>query len=155
MEAISMRHAADLLSTGGSARDAAYEVASRVKRLFNPTGAPNWALEGVLLFPNVMWLAAMGSCTFHKVWPIDVNRTRYESATYYPRPRTVSERFARELRFALFRDTVIEDVLNTEYSQQALLSGAKDEMHLQRGEIAIRHHCHQVDRAVRGETAHA
>lgn len=154
MEVISQRHAADLLSTGGSARDSAFQELGGGTRLLNPTGATNWALEGVVLFPNVMWLAAMGSCTMHKVWPLDLERTRFESVTYYPRPRSVSERFARELRFALFRDTIVEDILNTEYSQRALKSGAKQSMQLQRGEIAIRHHYHQVDSVVRGETAH-
>ena len=152
-EALSRRFASDVTSTTGDALiEASNELRERCPGL-NPTRAANWAIDLNGIFPNTVWLASNGSAVIHRFWPLDVYRTRYEAHSYYPKPKKASERFARGLGFGLFRDTIVEDILNTEFSQQALLSGAKRHVHLQRGEIGIRHHLHTINRYVQGEGA--
>jgi phenylpropionate dioxygenase-like ring-hydroxylating dioxygenase large terminal subunit len=155
VEQLSQRFASDL--TSSSARNSDNEQARpcNSKSGLNPTNAANWAFDLNTIFPNTVWLAGHGAANIHRFWPLTAHTTRYEATIYNPRPQRVSERFAREVRFGLFQDTVVEDVLNTELCQQALLSGAKSQIYLQHGEISIRHHLDAVARYVGGEIIHA
>lgn len=148
---IAQRYASGILSTGGAALVNAREILDRYQMGINPGRLSNWAIDIVTIFPNVVWVIGSDSAVFHRVWPIDKEHTRYESYSFYHRPKKPSEGFAREVTFGLFRDTIIEDILNTEFSQQALLAGAKKNFHLQTTEISIRHHHHHVARYASGE----
>ena len=154
MASIVQRHASDVTSTGGSALANARGSMERLGTGVNPGGLANWAIDVTTIFPNVVWLVGADSSIFHRMWPIDKGHTRYENYAFYRKPQKASERFAREYSFGLFRDTIVEDILNTEFSQQALQSGAKKHFHLQTTEISVRHHHHHVARYVRGEAAH-
>ncbi len=154
MASIAQRHASDVTSTGGSALANAHSSIESLGTGLNPGGLTNWAIDVTTIFPNIVWLIGADSSIFHKVWPIDKEHTRYENYAFYRKPQKASERFAREYSFGLFRDTIVEDILNTEFSQQALQSGAKKHFHLQTTEISVRHHHHQVARYVRGEANH-
>ncbi|MGE0861162.1 MAG: aromatic ring-hydroxylating dioxygenase subunit alpha [Gammaproteobacteria bacterium] len=151
MASIAQRYASDITSTGGSALVNARESLDGRRTGINPAGIDNWALDVTTIFPNVVWLVGSDSAIFHKVWPIDKEHTRYENYSFYRRPKTPSERFAREYSFGLFRDTIVEDILNTEFCQQAMKSGAKTEFHLQATEASVRHHHHHIQRYVSGE----
>ena len=151
---LAQQFATDITSTGGSALvDARYALDSRRVGV-NPGGIHNWALDVTTIFPNIVWLVGSDSSIFHKVWPIDKDHTRYENFSFYRKPKKASERFAREVSFGLFRDTIVEDILNTEFNQQALLSGAKKTFQLQTTEVSVRHHHHHVARYSRGEASH-
>lgn len=154
VEQMSQRFASDLTSSANADLNRRKSTPQQQRAGLNPSNAPNWAFDINTIFPNTLWLAGHGAFNIHRFWPLTAHTTRYEATIYNPRPKRASERFARELRFGLFRDTVVEDVLNTELCQQALLSGAKQQVYLQTGEISIRHHLHAVDCYVRGEAAH-
>lgn len=151
MASIAQRYASDITSTGGSALVNARESLDGRRTGINPAGIDNWALDVTTIFPNVVWLVGSDSAIFHKIWPIDKEHTRYENFSFYRRPKTPSERFAREYSFGLFRDTIVEDILNTEFCQQAMKAGAKTEFHLQATEVSVRHHHHHIRRYVSGE----
>ena len=154
VERMSQRFANDLTSSAAPAVNCAKGTPRAQRVGLNPTDAPNFAFDLNTIFPNTLWLVGHGAFNIHRFWPLTAHTTRYEASIYSPRPQRASERFARELRFGLFRDTVVEDVLNTELCQQALLSGAREQIYLQTGEISIRHHLHAIDQFVRGVAAH-
>lgn len=151
---LAQRFASDITSTGGSALKTANSSITNRRSGVNPGGLTNWALDVTTIFPNAVWLVGADSSIFHKVWPIDKEHTRYENFSFYRKPKKPSERFAREVSFGLFRDTIVEDVLNTEFCQQALKAGAKKTFHLQSTEASVRHHHHHVARYARGEVKH-
>ena len=152
--ALAQRFASDITSTGGAAMKSARNSIDGRRTGVNPGGIQNWALDVTTIFPNVVWLVGADSAIFHKVWPIDKEHTRYENFSFYRKPKKPSERFAREVSFGLFRDTIVEDILNTEFCQQALQAGAKKTFHLQSTEVSVRHHHHHVARYARGEAEH-
>ena len=154
VERMSQRFANDLTSSAAPVLNRAEGTPRAQSAGLNPTDAPNFAFDLNTIFPNTLWLVGHGAFNIHRFWPLTAHTTRYEASIYNPRPQRASERFARELRFGLFRDTVVEDVLNTELCQQALLSGAMQQIQLQTGEISIRHHLHAIDKFVRGVAAH-
>ena len=133
MGTLAQRFAADITSTAGAAISKARHSLDNRRTGLNPGGMANWAIDVTTLFPNVVWLMGSDSSIFHRVWPIDKNHTRYENVSFYRKPKTASGRFAREVSFGLFRDTIVEDILNTEFNQQALLSGTKKTFHLHSG----------------------
>ena len=152
--ALAQRFASDITSTGGAAMKSARNSIDGRRTGVNPGGIQNWALDVTTIFPNVVWLVGADSAIFHKVWPIDKEHTRYENFSFYRKPKKPSERFAREVSFGLFRDTIVEDILNTEFCQQALQAGAKKTFHLQSTEVSVRHHHYHVARYARGEAGH-
>jgi phenylpropionate dioxygenase-like ring-hydroxylating dioxygenase large terminal subunit len=154
MATLAQRFASDITSTGGSALADARSSIDNHHTGVNPGRIDNWAIDVTTIFPNVVWLVGSNSAVFHKIWPIDREHTRYENFSFYRKPKTASERFSREVSFGLFRDTIVEDILNTEFSQQALLAGAKKNFLLQTTEVSVRHHHHHVGRYVRGEVTH-
>lgn len=154
VERLSQRFATDLTSAAGAGLHQTKASLREQHTGLNPTNAPNWAFDLNTIFPNTVWIAGHRATNIHRFWPLTPHTTRYEATIYHPRPKRASERFAREIRFGLFRDTVVEDVLNTELCQQALLSGAKKQIYLQHGEISIRHHLHAIERYVREGMAH-
>ena len=154
MAELAQRFATDITSTGGAALHGARNALDSRRSGVNPGGISNWALDVTTIFPNVVWLVGADSAVFHKIWPIDREHTRYENFSFYRKPNKASERFGREMSFGLFRDTIVEDILNTEFNQQALRSGAKKHFHLQSTEASVRHHHHHVARYVRGEVSH-
>lgn len=155
VETLSRQFGSTINSTTGKTR------ANTQKKLFekapglNPARHPNWALDINIIFPHTIWLAIPGAFTIHHFWPVSVNRTRYETYSYYPEPARASERFSREYGFCHFRGVVSEDIFNMEYSQKAMESGAKPFLHLQENEICIRHHLSAVDQFIRSGTTEA
>ena len=156
MASIAQRHASDITSTGGSAMANARSSMESLGAGINPGGLAHWAIDVTTIFPNIVWLVGANSSIFQKVWPIDKEHIRDENYAFFRKPQKANERFAREYSFGLFFDTIVEDILNTEFSRQALQSGAKKHFHLQTTEFSVRHHHHHhyIARHVRGEAAH-
>ena len=117
----------------------------------NPTRDERWCWDNSFVFPNMVLTLAPEVWIISRFWPLAIDRTRWENFTYYPAPANASQRFLREFGFAHLRDVAAEDVETMEGSTRALQSGAKKFMHLQDGEIGVRHMLHSVDEYVRGE----
>jgi hypothetical protein len=79
----------------------------------------------------------------HTFWPLAEDRTLWEAKFYYPRAKTLAERFSQEYAKVILRDINMEDGSTLERTQTMLASGAKKEMFLQDQELLIRHH-HKV-----------
>ncbi len=121
----------------------------------NPTRAKNWCWENAFVFPNLVVTFTPEIWILSRFWPLAQDRTRWENITFYPKPKTASERFSREYGFCHLRDVAAEDVDTMEGTTKALLSGARKTMHLQDSEIGVRHLLHTVENYVRPKPGRA
>jgi hypothetical protein len=72
------------------------------------------------------------------------NRTRWEARIYFPKAKTLAQRFSQEYSRSCFVDGVmVEDGSTLEKTQSMLASRAKKEINLGDEELLIRHH-HKV-----------
>ena len=124
------------------------EPSTRAPAGVNPTGSPDWAFEMHVFFPCFFVSVADGNYFTHQFLPIAVDRTLWESTTYYPRARTLAQRFSQETSRVMFRDIMVEDGRQIEETQSVLASGAKEHFHLKDEELLVRHTLHSVDRMV-------
>jgi phenylpropionate dioxygenase-like ring-hydroxylating dioxygenase large terminal subunit len=115
----------------------------------NPTGSRDWAFEMHVFFPSFFVAVAEGNYFTHQFLPLAVDRTLWESTTYYPRARSLAQRFSQETSRVIFRDIMAEDGRQIEETQSVLGSGAKQEFVLKDEEILVRHNLHVVDQMVR------
>ena len=109
----------------------------------NPTKDRQWATDGNAIFPNCLLYVAERSYLTHTFWPISEDRTLWEACFYYPKARTLAERFSQEYAKVILRDVNLEDGSTLERTQTMLASGAKKEIYLQEQELLIRQH-HKV-----------
>jgi glycine betaine catabolism A len=112
----------------------------------NPTKSEAWASDVNWIFPN--WHIQISANRFwsHEFWPTSVNTTVWEGRFYQPPPRTVRERIQLEWFTAQMADGMLEDLSNIESTQRGMASCAKAQLHLQDGEIAIRHSLETVQK---------
>ena len=96
---------------------------------------PNWHIQ---ISANRFWT--------HEFWPTSVNTTHWEGRFYQPAPRTARERIQLEWFTSQMADGMLEDLSNIESTQRGMASGAKSYLHLQDGEILIRHALEMVQR---------
>jgi phenylpropionate dioxygenase-like ring-hydroxylating dioxygenase large terminal subunit len=115
----------------------------------NPTGATEWCWDHSFVFPNTVVTFAPELWIVSRFWPLAIDRTRWENTTYYRKPTTASERFAREFGICHLRDVAAEDVATMEGSTRGLRSRAKSVIHLSDNEIGIRHFLTTVESYVR------
>ncbi|HEY1850225.1 MAG TPA: aromatic ring-hydroxylating dioxygenase subunit alpha [Candidatus Binataceae bacterium] len=109
----------------------------------NPTRDPRWATDGNAIFPNCLMYVSERSYLTHIFWPLAEDRTLWEARFYYPKAKTLAERFSQEYAKVILRDINMEDGSTLERTQTMLASGAKTEMVLQDQELLIRQH-HKV-----------
>ena len=110
----------------------------------NPTGAEDWSFSGFNCFPNCSIFVSEGGFLTHSFWPLAVDRTLWDARIYFPKAKTLAERFSQEYSRSTFLDGVMaEDGGIFEKSQTMLASGAKKEINLSDEELLIRHH-HKV-----------
>ncbi len=110
----------------------------------NPTGAEDWSFSGFNCFPNCSIFVSEGGFLTHSFWPLAVDRTLWEARIYFPKAKTLAERFSQEYSRSTFLDGVMaEDGGIFEKSQTMLASGAKKEINFSDEELLIRHH-HKV-----------
>lgn len=110
----------------------------------------DWALDLHVIFPCFFVDVSEGSYFTHNFWPIDVDRTIWQSTQYFPKAQTAGERFNQEYGHVLFRDIILEDGKTLEETQSMLASGAKREFPLQDEEVLIRHGHYVVDQMIHG-----
>jgi phenylpropionate dioxygenase-like ring-hydroxylating dioxygenase large terminal subunit len=116
----------------------------------NPTRDPKWAWDNAFVFPNVVVTFAAEIWIMSRFWPLAQDRTRWENFTFYPKPKTASERFSREQGVCHLRDVAAEDVDTMEGATKALKSGARKVINVQESEVAVRHMLHTVERYIHG-----
>ncbi len=107
----------------------------------NPTNSPDWSFSGFNCFPNTSIFVSEGGFLTHTFWPLAVDRTLWETRIYFPKAKTMAERFSQEYSRSTFLDGVMaEDGGIFEATQSMLASGAKTEFYLSDEELLIRHH---------------
>lgn len=105
----------------------------------NPLRSPLWMFDSNYVFPNFsLFLFADMFFTYH-FWPLSVDRTLWETKTYYPPPANAGELFSQEYAKCALRDTWLEDLSTLENIQAAIASGGIDHFILQDQEILVRH----------------
>jgi phenylpropionate dioxygenase-like ring-hydroxylating dioxygenase large terminal subunit len=112
----------------------------------NPTKSESWAVDVTWLFPNFQLDVSPGGFWTHHFWPITYNSTRWEARFHIPDAPDVWTRLQQEHYIARLGEILLEDVGNTERTQQGLESGANDFMPLQDGEVMIRHSLHHIQK---------
>ena len=75
----------------------------------NPTRDPRWATDGNAFFPNCLLYVSERSYLTHTFWPLAENRTLWEAQFYYPKAKTLAERFSQEYAKVMLRDINMED----------------------------------------------
>lgn len=111
----------------------------------NPTGAQDWSFSGFNCFPNAAIFVSEGGFLTHTFWPLAVDRTLWEARIYFPKAKTLAERFSQEYSRSTFLDGVMaEDGGIFEKTQTMLGSGAKQQLFLSDEELLIRHHHHVI-----------
>ncbi|MFW2828722.1 aromatic ring-hydroxylating oxygenase subunit alpha [Sphingomonas sp. ID0503] len=119
----------------------------------NPTKSQHWAVDVTWLFPHFQLDVSPGGFWTHHFWPVTYNSTRWEARFHMPDAQDVWQRLQQEHYIARLGEILLEDVGNTERTQQGLESGAHDTMPLQDGEVMIRHNLHHVQKWIDAETA--
>lgn len=118
----------------------------------NPTKSPAWASDVKWLFPNFHIQISAGRFWTHQFWPTGPRTARWEGRFYLPKATTARERIRQEHFIAHMTDVMLEDLTNIESTQRGMNSGAKTLLHLQDGEILVRHSLQQVERWVQAAT---
>ena len=112
---------------------------TRLPRGVNPQRSPLWMFDSNYVFPNFsLFVFADMFFTYH-FWPLAVDRTLWETKTYYPPPGNAGELFSQEYAKCALRDTWLEDLSTLENIQAAVSSGRIDHFILQDQEILVRH----------------
>lgn len=105
----------------------------------NPTRAPVWMFDAHHLFPNFSIFVFDGMFFTYHFWPLAVDRTLWETKTYYPVAEHAGQRFSQEYAKCALRDTWLEDLSTLENIQAAISSRAIRSFALQDQEILVRH----------------
>ena len=92
-----------------------------------------------MIFPTFFVVVSEGTYFTHQFWPLAVDRTIWESTTYFPKAKNLAQRFSQEYSRIIFRDIFLEDARTVEETQSVLSSGAKNEFLLQDYELLVRH----------------
>lgn len=105
----------------------------------NQIRSPTWGFDQIIFFPNSSIFVFDGTYITYHFWPLAVDRTLWETRTYYPRAENAGQRFSQEYAKCILRDTLMEDGSILEDVQSTLASGAKTHFIPQDQEILIRH----------------
>ncbi|HEV7989696.1 MAG TPA: aromatic ring-hydroxylating dioxygenase subunit alpha [Candidatus Binataceae bacterium] len=102
-----------------------------------------------VIFPNSV-IAFLGNWYFHyRLWPLAMDRTRWEIRVYFRPPQNAGQLLAREYMKNKLRDALLEDACTHEKIQSMLKSGAKKFFMMQDDEAQIRFFHKMVDEHVR------
>lgn len=122
---------------------------SNIPEAINPGQNPNFGFDLCVFFPNFLLHVTEGFYFTHQFWPLSVDETLWEGVQFFAPPRNAGERFAHEYGQVLQRNAWLEDTATMEDTHQALKSGVRKEIHLQEGEVLLRHHMKVVEDMLR------
>lgn len=132
----------------GPATAVAGEFAVEIGGRINPTGARDWALDCLHIFPNLLIYVLAGTYHTHQFWPSAANQTLWDLRMHLPEATTPAEAFSREHAKIFLRDPFLEDGFINEETQKGLESGAISHIHFQDDESFLRHAYWTVHNAV-------
>ncbi len=118
----------------------------------NPTKSESWAVDVTWMFPHFQIDVSPGGFWTHHFWPVSQNETLWESRFHVPDATDIWSRLQQEHYIARLAEILLEDVGNTERTQEGIDSGAMETMPLQDGEVMIRHSLHNVRKWVEAAT---
>ena len=101
--------------------------------------AENWGFDLNIIFPYSRINVGAGWCYVDAFWPIAQDRTVYELAYYFPKPKKASQMISQEFSKIVLRDLSREDLATNEVTHSALMAGSIDKIWLSDQEIAVRH----------------
>jgi len=106
----------------------------------NPGGVKPWGLSSFQFFPNfaiLIW--EPGWYNTHQYWPTSHNTLVFEGDVYSVPARTASERVAREMCAATFKEYSLQDANTREATQMGLEAGVIGRFPLNDQEVLVRH----------------
>jgi len=112
----------------------------------NLARSEEWASDNTVIFPNFQITRMSFQFVTFRFVPISYDETRWVSSFYLPEATDVQARLQQEYYLARNFDILLEDVGNAESAQVGLESGAMQTMHLQDGEVMIRHALHHIQK---------
>lgn len=124
---------------------------TRLPPAVNPTHSKEWTLDLNVIFPAFFVDVSEGSYFTHQFMPLAVDRTLWTSTQYFPKAKTLGQRFSQEYGNVIFRDVILEDGRTFEETQSVLSSGAKKEFYLHDEEILVRHSHHVIEQMLNGQ----
>lgn len=110
----------------------------------NETRSPYWAIDVTVFFPGFICVIGPGMYFTHQMWPLAVNRTRWEMTGYLRPARNAAERFGQEHAMVELRDAVLEDANTLERMQRNYATGMMDHIHFHDHELSLRYQHHTV-----------
>jgi phenylpropionate dioxygenase-like ring-hydroxylating dioxygenase large terminal subunit len=124
---------------------------SNIPEAINPGQNPNFGFDLCVFFPNFLLHVTEGFYFTHQFWPLSVDETLWEGVQFFVPPQNAGERFAHEYGQVLQRNAWLEDTATMEDTHAALKSGVRKEIHLQEGEVLIRHHMKVIEEMLNAE----
>lgn len=117
----------------------------------NPQREAAWIFDINVLFPN-FHLDPSGTWygTYH-LWPLAVDRTRWEFRIYMYPPKNAGDAVAQEYTKVLGRFVQREDLCTVEATHAMLRSGALQELRLSAQELPLLHSLEVVEAHLRGD----
>jgi Rieske 2Fe-2S family protein len=106
----------------------------------NPLRSDKWAFDVVELFPNFLML---NSNYWHLgiwYWPIDEGRTVIRAERCFYKAKNAAERLGQSFSKVRAREVIREDLNTLEATQEMLMSGVMEHIHLSQQELALQHH---------------
>src|SRR3546814_15762009 len=105
----------------------------------NPKLSKHWALDIAVAFPTLHITLSPGGFWSHRLWPISVNRTRWEAEFRVPKPLTGREKLQQELYITRIAELLLEDVTKTERTHNGIRDVAYEPLQVQAGECRLPH----------------
>lgn len=115
----------------------------------NPGRVRDWGFDLNILFPFSRLNVGAGWYYTDAFWPIAHDKTVYELAYYFARPKTAGEMISQEYSKVLLRDSAREDLSTNEATHESLAAGAIKQVIFSDQEVACRHLYKMVDDLVR------
>ncbi len=106
----------------------------------NPLRSDLWAFDVIKLFPNLVMLNSRSWHLAIWFWPADEVRTLIRAERLFYKAKNAGERFGQAFSRVRAREVLREDLNTLEATQDALMSGVMQHIHLSRQELPIQHH---------------
>ena len=119
-----------------------------VKTGLNLDGVVDWGFDIDVIFPNYFLNMFDNQYFTHNFWPIDVDKTHWETRLYLPKADNASHLFALEKEKVLLRDAIQQDLSTNEATQASLMTGAMKSLYFSRQESGPRHHYYITEQMI-------
>ena len=121
-----------------------------MKTGLNLDGVDEWGFDIDVIFPNYFLNMFDDQYFTHNFWPLDVDKTRWETRLYSRKAKNASQLFALEKEKVLLRDAIQEDLSTNEATQASLNTGAMKNLYFSAQEAGPRHHYYVMEKMLNG-----